>query len=323
MTAEKLRNFCFTSFEKQKPLFNEDYMSYMIFGKEICPRTGLPHWQGYCELRDQERFNTVKKLMGNTVHIEARRGTGGEAADYCKKDGDYEEYGTMKMQGERTDLKAVARAIAGGASRLDVAIQRPAEFIKFHRGIEKMINMRDKAYRKGEREVKVRVLIGPPGIGKTRSIYDKYPDCYRFCCMEKTQIWFDGYEGEKVLLIDDMDKDCIPYGMMLAICDRYPLRLPIKGDFVYAAWERVYITSNKRVERWWNGANCDAFNRRAKVISFFETADPHEQEESDTSKSVAAQPPDSTLKDVSEVGGNTNPHPDYSKLVKTRKSRKS
>lgn len=323
MEGKRLRNFCFTSFEEKKPVFNEDYMRYLVFGAEICPKTELPHWQGYCELREQERFNVVKKLMGRTVHLKERYGTAQEAADYCKKDGNYEEYGEISKQGERTDLKAVARAIALGGSRLSIAMARPAEFIKFHRGIEKMINMRDKEYRKKEREVKVRVLIGPPGIGKTRSIYDKYPDCYRLCCMEKQAIWFDGYEGEKVLLIDDMDKDCIPYGMMLAICDRYPLRLPIKGDFTYAAWDRVYITSNKRVERWWNGANCDAFNRRAKVINFFEIADPHEQEENAKAESVAAQPPISTIKDVSEVGGNTNPHPDYSRLVKTLKKRKS
>lgn len=45
-------------------------------------------------------------------------------------------------------------------------------------------------------------IYGPPGTGKTRYVHEKYDDIY-----DKGQNkWWDGYTGQKVVLIDDLDK---------------------------------------------------------------------------------------------------------------------
>jgi hypothetical protein len=55
--------------------------------------------------------------------------------------------------------------------------------------------------------------------------------------------WWDGYDGEKSILIDEYDNQ-IPITRLLNLLDGYHLRLPVKGGFTYAAWTKVIITTN-------------------------------------------------------------------------------
>ncbi len=57
-------------------------------------------------------------------------------------------------------------------------------------------------------------------------------------------VWFDGYEGQKDVIIDDMVPDCMAVGLFLRLFDRYPMSVPIKGAFVNWNPRRVFITSN-------------------------------------------------------------------------------
>lgn len=66
--------------------------SYLVFGREVSS-TGTPHLQGFVYFEGNKRFNGVKGALPEGAHIERMRGTAYEAAMYCKKDGDYEEFG--------------------------------------------------------------------------------------------------------------------------------------------------------------------------------------------------------------------------------------
>lgn len=93
------RNYCwtinnytdldFTFIEAIKPK-----CSYLIVGKEK-GENGTPHLQGYLVLLSPSRAAAISKLLPR-AHIEVRRGTHKQAQDYCKKDGDYEEYSTKE-----------------------------------------------------------------------------------------------------------------------------------------------------------------------------------------------------------------------------------
>lgn len=79
---------------------------YLCFGRELGD-SGTPHLQGFLCLKQKKRFNYVKTLPGlSRAHFEKAGGTAKQASDYCKKDGDWDEYGELPgaTQGTRTDF---------------------------------------------------------------------------------------------------------------------------------------------------------------------------------------------------------------------------
>lgn len=76
---------------------------YLVFGYEV-GATGTPHLQGFVVFNTSTRFNTVKNLISPRVHLVRARGTNVQASEYCKKGGNYEEFGDLPPdQGKRTD----------------------------------------------------------------------------------------------------------------------------------------------------------------------------------------------------------------------------
>lgn len=62
-------------------------MNYLIFQQEIGQRTDKDpvHWQGYVEFHKSHQGNKAKKFFDDEeIHIERRKGTGSEAAAYCR-----------------------------------------------------------------------------------------------------------------------------------------------------------------------------------------------------------------------------------------------
>lgn len=81
---------------------------YLCYGRET-GENGTPHLQGYTVFESPIRFTTVKNRLGSSrLHIEISRGSPVQNRDYCRKDGDFEEFGTLPEgnQGRRTDLES-------------------------------------------------------------------------------------------------------------------------------------------------------------------------------------------------------------------------
>lgn len=86
-------------------LGNGDETTYLVYGRETAS-TGTPHLQGYVVFSGTGgyRLRAVREAIGLRAHVEKARGSPTQASDYCKKDGDYEEYGEIPAaQGRRTD----------------------------------------------------------------------------------------------------------------------------------------------------------------------------------------------------------------------------
>lgn len=96
-------------------LAESDHVTYLVFGREVGEENGTPHLQGYIEFKQRRRFNQARALLPNGSHIETRLGSAKEAADYCKKDGDYFESGelSVSVQGKRNDLDEPIEWIKG------------------------------------------------------------------------------------------------------------------------------------------------------------------------------------------------------------------
>jgi len=240
MSTERFRSICFTlnnytecEFHALKTYKNNKY--YCI-GREV-GENGTPHLQGYLEFKNQVSYDTLKKEFPK-MHFERRRGSPQQASDYCKKDGKFEENGTISNPGKRTDLELVAQTITENKNLRTIALEHPESYIKYHNGIEKLRNLTHFEHR--DAAPNVFWLYGKSGTGKTRYVADKHPDYY----LKNSSKWWDGYEQQETVLIDDYDFDHY-YGFreLLRLLDRYKYQVEVKGSVINFNSPYIYITS--------------------------------------------------------------------------------
>ncbi len=274
MPTKQSRNWCFTDFELLDwgEIYTEfkDVIRYITWGEEICPKTHKKHLQGWIQLVNKKTFGGVKRLVSSKkIHIEACCGTEYDNNKYCQKDDKYKVKGDFIKMGQRTDLEEIKKMIDDGATMLEVAEHNFNSYCVRHKGFEKYKQMVDKKNTKAFRHVKVTLIQGPTGKNKTRrAVEDNKEDHYKIQGCELQ--WFDGYEGEKTIVIDDYDND-VRITKLLGLLDGYQLRLAVKGGFTYANWTNIFITTNLRVLHE-NAKNehRDALQRRiTKTINLF------------------------------------------------------
>lgn len=223
-----------------------DKISYMVAAEEVAPTTGTPHIQGYMELKKKTTPTSAQNYFGRTVALIISKGSAMDNLEYCSKaDAEPLVYGEPMRPGGRTDIHEFKEAIAQGSRWRDLADTHGSMLIKYPNGARLLKGIVEKESRKAWRDVTVTVLYGPTGTGKTRTAMD-HDDVYK---ISPPYDWFDGYDGEQILVIDEYDSQ-IPITRLLGILDGYQLRLPIKGGFTYAAWTRVIITSNISPYHW-------------------------------------------------------------------------
>lgn len=72
------------------------------------------------------------------------------------------------------------------------------------------------------------VLWGPTGLGKTAQICQNYDPAEMY--WKPHGPWWDGYEQQRVVVFDEF-YSWYPYGDILRLLDRFPLKVPVKGAF--------------------------------------------------------------------------------------------
>lgn len=238
-------------------------------------KTGYHHFQLYVELDKGVRMKQLKRLLKrDDIHCEGRRGTRDEARNYCMKPdtraGEPFELGVwIKGQGHRSDLDRLAMMVKEEKPFTDIFEEMPGHTMRFMRHMDALRSrLMEERANVLTRETEVIVLWGEAGSGKTRYVYDNYniEDIYSLPDSDGT-IWFDGYRGQSVLLIDDFYGG-IKYSYLLKILDRYPLQLQVKGSFTWAMWTTVIITSNEPPANWYKKGLTEALERRLTEVKF-------------------------------------------------------
>jgi len=115
-------------------------VTYGVVGRET-GASGTPHLQGFVILRSPQRRSYLRNRICPRGHYERANGTSHQAATYCKKDGDFDEYGTLpERQGNRSDLDEVLAWVdeftttnGRPPASPDIAKHHPRAYLKYPR----------------------------------------------------------------------------------------------------------------------------------------------------------------------------------------------
>lgn len=230
------RNYCLTAFslEEAYELTKYDKMKYLIIGQEKCPDTGKTHYQGYIELKSVQRISALKKIAP-TTHFEKRRGTQKQAADYCKKDNDYIEYGEFEGQGKRNDIERT-REILKTTGKMEDVVEQVNSYQAARFG-EMYLRYKE---RKRDWKPHVTWIWGQTGAGKTRKAHEICPNAY---VKSDSTKWFYDYDAHEEVIIDDFSDEMMPLTDFLTLIDRYEKRVELKGGSRQFLAKKIVITS--------------------------------------------------------------------------------
>lgn len=239
---------------------------------------GTPHIQGFVCFSQAVYFSQIEAGFtrgdgSHKIRLATMRGTPQENATYCSKgasaDGrvPYTFYGDLPPgQGGRTDLSRLVQAIREGAGERELFIQHGEEFLKFANGIKRarLLFVPARSYK-----TKVCWCFGPTGSGKSRWVNEVEPGAY---WKDPTNHWWDGYDGQESVIVDDYRRDFSTFSTLLRLLDRYPLTVQVKGGTVQFAARRIYFTSPVGPGRMWESRTAEDLQqlfRRIEVVLEF------------------------------------------------------
>lgn len=218
------RGFCFTinNYKESKETWLDILchcnIKYCVIGEEK-GKEGTPHLQGYVEFENARTLSGVIKLFNKHAHVETRKGSPEQAAEYCKKDGVFVETGDLPHQGKRNDLTEIGLQIAGGKSVDEIALEDPMIFHKYGRTLNKLEDLRlRKCYRT---EMPEAIWYhGPTGVGKSHIAFTDYSPLTHYVYPNDNG-WWDGYAGEATVIFNDFRGE-LPYNFLLQLIDKWP-----------------------------------------------------------------------------------------------------
>jgi len=115
---------------------DQQLFTYAVYGRET-GESGTPHLQGFFVLTAPKRRTWCSGNVSARAHFEVARGTSAQASDYCKKDGVFDEFGTLPADGgRRTDLERFQEWVANLSHRpsdRDICAAFPGLWIKYPR----------------------------------------------------------------------------------------------------------------------------------------------------------------------------------------------
>lgn len=250
---------------------------YWIIGTEVAPTTGTQHWQGFLYTHNPIRLSTVKTMLVWTVskaHIEFCKGTPQQNIEYCKKEGSFEEHGDPPMpQSEKGDKgsesqKIKWQCINNAAMQGDfdwISVNHPREFLVHYQNLKRIKQDGLKVKDSLPNDLVNEWLWGESGVGKSSKARRENLNLY---VKDAATQWWDMYEGEDVVLIEDVSPFNRSHTDYLKIwSDRYPFKAQYKGGYMQIRPKKIVVTSQYTIDEIWEDQKTrDAMHRRFKEI---------------------------------------------------------
>jgi len=235
-----------------------------IKGQQELGDTGYRHWQFIVAFRKKASLATVKTVFGRSIHAELGRSEA--AALYvCKLDtrldGPWEWGAKPILRNSKTDWQSVwTAAVAGDLERI------PDQIRVCHYGNLRRIGSDYLAPRAILRTVWV--FWGASATGKSRRAWEE-AGLEAYSKDPRSKFW-DGYQSQKNVVIDEF-RGGVDVAHVLRWCDRYPVRVEVKGSSRPLEAETIWFTSNVDPRNWYPDLDADtlaALIRRFNIVHF-------------------------------------------------------
>lgn len=254
--------------EDDKKNLEECGSDYLIFQLEKGEQ-GTEHYQAFLYFKNARSFASIKKKFPR-AHIERARNAKA-SIKYCSKEdtrveGPW-EFGDKPSQGQRHDLEEIQELIQKKTPMKEIADEYFGTWLRNYRAFDRYNSMyEERRDPKGE-ECIVHYLWGDAGCGKTHTAYEMLEgkDYYEWNCSK----WWDGYCGQKYVLIDDYRVQYWDPGYILKVLHKFPHRVEYKGGACQLLAKFFIITSNIRPEENCMEKDITPWMRRLTYIKHF------------------------------------------------------
>lgn len=238
------------------------------FQPEICPDTGRWHIQGCIRFGHPQPFAYVKALL-DKAHWEPAFNPQ-KLWQYAGKlltrvpGAQVYEHGVGPKQGERNDLHSFieeAKGLAAGKATVeglkDDHYKVEARYTRyFDRTVQRYLPER-------KDKTQVTVIYGEPGTGKSHFMREKAKQLMEelkttvepFYPVEGNGnglLWWDRYNGQPIVIIDDLDDTHLSLANWKRLCDKGPAEFQAKGVTVKWGARYLLVTANKAPASWWH-----------------------------------------------------------------------
>lgn len=225
--------------------------------------SGTLHFQFYLHFSKQVYFTQLTKINSKIHYIGVKVNNGADS--YCLKEesrveGPF-EFGVKPIhRNSRVDWDSVfINAKSGLFDNIPSDIK-----VRCYSNLKKI--EKDNLICSDSSDVRGVWIYGPSGSGKSRLAREQYPNAY----FKLANKWWDGYYGQKNVILDDFGKEHHVLGYHLKIwADRYGCILETKGGASCSSFDSFIVTSQYSIEEIWKDdkETIDALNRRFKKIS--------------------------------------------------------
>jgi len=213
--------------------------------KEIGTTTHRPHWQLFATFSRAVRLAAVKRVFSDRCFAEPSRSNAAEA--YVFKDdtavpGTRFELGAKPFnRSSSTDWESTKSLAKRGA--LDEC--PPDVYIRYYRSL-KQISVDNMEVPPNMPDVTGLWVYGPPGVGKSFYVREHYGNSLY---LKPQNRWWDGYQGQKYVLLDDFDCKNVMGHYLKIWADRYSFVCESKGSSCVIRPQKFIVTSNYTPEQ--------------------------------------------------------------------------
>lgn len=236
----------------------------MTCSKEIGDN-GTPHLQFSVTFKRSYSLAALKKLHGR-VHWEFQECV--QDNNYCRKR-DSEliiDRDERKKKGARTDIADIKEVVKDTLSMKQVV--QVATSVQSVRMAELWLK-----YNEPKRPIdpapEIHYRWGKAGCGKTRYVWDTHGTDAVYT--PTTYKWWEGYDGHKIVLLDELRANWCTFGELLKLLDRYPFTVETKGGSRQFQATTIYITSCKKPQELYDPHHFDANERVDQLIRRLDT----------------------------------------------------